>query len=79
MSVLNKRATIYFEPDIHRVLKIKAALIGKTISQLINSAVKKELREDEKDILTFSERENEPTISFKVLLEDLKASGKFQD
>jgi hypothetical protein len=76
MSVLNKRATIYFNPAIHRALKIKAASTSKSISELIDVAVRHELADDEEDIRTFEERENEPTISFEVVLKDLKADGK---
>ena len=76
MSVLNKRATIYFDPDIHRVLKIKAASSSKSISELIDLAVRNELAEDEEDIRAFNEREHEPTISFETVLKDLKADGK---
>ena len=76
MTVLNKRATIYFDPDIHRVLKIKAASSSKSISELIDSAIRNELAEDEEDILAFKERETEATISFESVLKDLKANGK---
>ena len=76
MSVLNKRATIYFDPDIHRVLKIKAATTNRSISELIDIAIRYELAEDEEDIRTFEERKNEPTISFETVLKDLKKNGK---
>ena len=76
MSVLNKRATIYFDPDIHRVLKIKAASINKSISELIDLTLRNELAEDEEDIRAFKEREKEPSISFETVLKDLKANGK---
>ncbi|HDQ45126.1 MAG TPA: CopG family transcriptional regulator [bacterium] len=76
MAVLNKRATIYFDPDIHRVLKIKAASSSKSISELIDMAIRHELLEDEEDIRAFKDRENESTISFESVLRDLKANGK---
>lgn len=76
MSVLNKRATIYFDPDVHRALKIKAAATSRSISELIDDAVRQELSEDEEDIRAFGERVNEPTISFEKVLKDLKANGK---
>jgi len=76
VAVLNKRATIYFDPDIHRVLKIKAASSSKSISELIDMAIRHELLEDEEDIRAFKDRENESTISFESVLRDLKANGK---
>jgi len=69
---MNKRSTIYFEPDLHRVLRIKAASTGRSISALVNEAV----REDREDLAAFEERTAEPTITYEALLEDLKAHGK---
>jgi len=73
---MNKRATIYFEPDLHRVLRIKAASTGCSISALVNEAVREALREDREDLAAFEERAAEPTITYAALLEDLKAHGK---
>lgn len=76
MSVLNKRATIYFDPEVHRALKIKAAVTSRSISELIDDAIRHELVEDEEDIRVFEERAKEPTLSFETVLKDLKANGK---
>ena len=76
MSELNKRATVYFDPEVHRALKIKAAVTNRSISELINQAVKHEFTEDEEYIRAFEERANESTISFEEVLKDLKANGK---
>jgi hypothetical protein len=76
MSTLNKRATIYFDPQIHNVLKVKAAVTSKSLSELVDSAIRYQLAEDEEDIRVFEERANEPSISFEKVLKDLKADGK---
>lgn len=76
MSVLNKRATIYFDPEVHRALKIKAAVTSRSISELIDDAIRHELTEDEEDIRVFEERAKEPTVSFETVLKNLKANGK---
>ena len=76
MAVLKKRVTIYFDPDIHQVLKIKAAASNKSISELVDLAIRYELTEDEEDIRAFKDRENESTISFESVLKDLKDNGK---
>jgi hypothetical protein len=76
MAELSKRATIYFDPAIHRVLKIKAAETSKSISELIDKAVRCELLEDEEDLRAFNERISEPTISYDKLIADLKKDGK---
>ena len=76
MAVLKKRATIYFDPDIHRALKIKSASLNKSISELVDNAIRYELAEDEEDIRAFKERESESTVSFESVLKDLKDNGK---
>ena len=76
MSNLSKRATVYFDPAIHRVLKVKAAETSTSISDIIDKAIRRELLEDEEDLRAFKERASEPTISYDKLVADLKKSGK---
>jgi len=76
VSLMNKRSTIYFEPELHRVLRLKAASTGRSISELVNEAVRQALREDQEDLSAFGKRAAEPTITYEALLEDLKAHGK---
>ena len=71
-----KRATIYFDPDLHRALRLKAATSDHSISELVNEAVRYTLAEDAEDIESFQIRENEPLISFEDVLKDLKNRGK---
>ncbi len=67
-----KRATIYFESDLHRALRVKAAEVGQSMSELVNQAVKLSLAEDAKDIAAFEERQHEPSLPFEDVLKDLK-------
>jgi hypothetical protein len=71
-----KRSTIYFNPDLHRALRIKAAHTQRTVSDLVNDAVRLALREDQEDLAAFAERQAEPVMSYEELLKDLKAHGK---
>jgi hypothetical protein len=71
-----KRSTIYFSPELHRALRIKAADTQRTLSDLVNDAVRASLREDEEDLAAFAERAKEPKITYEALLKDLKAHGK---
>ena len=75
-TTLTKRTTIYLDPELHRALRLKSAESNRTISELINELVKMELSADESDLRAFREREDEPTISYEALLQDLKAHGK---
>lgn len=76
MSELTKRSTIYFKPDIHNALRIKAAYTHQSVSEFVNEAVCMALREDQEDLSAFKERAAEPTLSYEELLEDLKSHGK---
>ena len=76
MTMPAKRATVYFDPNIHRALKIKSIETSKTISELVNEAVKGVLSEDAEDIAAFEERTNEPLISFSEMLKRLKKDGR---
>jgi hypothetical protein len=70
------RATIYFEPEIHKAIRLKAADTHRTLSDIVNEAVRAALREDQEDLAAFEDRVAEPIISYEALLKDLKANGK---
>ena len=72
----SKRATVYFEPDLHQAIRLKAAHTHRSISEIVNDAVRLALRQDEEDLAAFEDRVAEPTISYEALLKDLKAHGK---
>ena len=72
----SKRSTVYFDPDLHRALRIKAAHTHRSLSDLVNEAVRMTLREDQEDLAAFDERADERTITYEELLKDLKAHGK---
>lgn len=76
MSETSKRATIYFDSRLHAALRLKAAYTDRTVSDLVNEAVRAALAEDEEDLAAFEERVFEPTMSYEALLKDLKAHGK---
>jgi hypothetical protein len=71
-----KRATIYFDPMMHKALRIKAAETSRSISDIVNTAVRLALAEDAADLAAFEERENEPLLSFEEVLKDLKKHGR---
>ena len=73
---MGKRSTVYFEPEIHKALRMKAASTERSISDLVNDAVRQALSEDQEDLASFDERVAEPTITYQALLDDLKAHGK---
>ena len=72
----SKRATVYFDPDLHKALRVKAAHTDRSLSELVNAAVRRTLAEDSQDLAVFAERAQEPTSSFEDILKDLKRCGK---
>lgn len=74
--MLNKRATIYFKPELHKALHMKAINTDRSISDLVNEATQILLQEDYEDLKAFEDREKESVISFESMLEQLKKDGK---
>jgi hypothetical protein len=72
----NKRATIYFDPEIHRALRLKAADSDRSVSELVNEAVKLSLAEDAEDLAAFEERASERDLPFEDVVKDLRRRGK---
>jgi hypothetical protein len=66
------RSIISFEPDLHRALRIKAEHTQRSLSHLVNEAVRLTLQEDQSDLEAFDERVEEPLISYEALLKALK-------
>ena len=71
-----KRATVYFDPQLHQALRLKAAATERSISELVNEAVRTALAEDADDIEAFEVRESEPDYAFEEVVKDLKRRGR---
>lgn len=71
-----KRATVYFDEDIHKALKIRSVESATTLSEFVNRAVKDALAEDLEDLECFRERQDEPSIDFETFLRGMKNDGK---
>jgi len=76
MTTPTKRTTIYLDPDLHKALRLKAIDTSKSVSELINEAIRGALEEDAEDLLAIEERENEPDISFEEMVKRLKKDGR---
>lgn len=75
MATMAKRSTIYLDPLIHKALRLKAVETSRSLSELVNAAVRESLAEDAEDLAAFEERAKEPLISFEQMLKSLKADG----
>lgn len=75
MGELAKRSTIYFDTQLHAALRVKAASTHRSVSEIVNDAVRIALVEDQEDLAAFEQRAAETTLSYEELLNDLKAHG----
>ena len=76
MNPQQKRATVYFDAQLHRALRLKAAATDRSLSDLVNEAVRLSLAEDAEDLATYKHRASEPDLVFEDVVEELKRSGK---
>lgn len=76
MATQTKRTTIYFDPNLHKALRLKAVETSRSVSELVNKAVKEALVEDVEDLLAFDERANESLISYDEMVKRLKKDGR---
>ena len=75
MTTLTKRVTIYLEPDLHKALRLQALETSRSMSELVNEAIRDELAEDAADFSAFDSRKNEPTVEYDAFVKGLKRNG----
>ncbi len=71
-----KRATVYFAPVVHRALRLKAVASERSVSDLVNDAVRLALSEDAEDLAAFEERAQEPELEFEAFVKSMRARGR---
>lgn len=71
-----RRATVYLDADLHRALRVKAAETDRSISDLVNAAVRLNLAEDAEDLAAYRTRAKEPNLDLERVLSDLRRRGK---
>ncbi len=71
-----RRVTVYFDPALHRALRLKAAETDRSLSQLVNDAIRRSLAEDAEDLEAFASRVREPDLPFESVVRDLRRRGK---
>jgi plasmid stability protein len=71
-----KRATVYFESEVHRALRLKAAASDRSISDMVNEVVKASLAEDADDLAAFAQRKKEKSLTFAAFVQGLRRRGR---
>lgn len=72
----SKRATVCFDASVCQALRFKAAATDRSISDMVNDAVKVALAEDAEDLASFDQRKSERSVSFESLVRDLRKRGR---
>jgi plasmid stability protein len=72
----SKRATIYVNAEAHRALRLRAATCNRSISDMVNEAVRMTLTEDADDLRDAFQRQGEESISFEEFISSLRNSGR---
>jgi plasmid stability protein len=72
----SKRATVYFSADVHKALRLRAAASDRSVSDMVNDAVRAALAEDAIDLESFVTRRAEKSVSFESFVNGLKRRGQ---
>jgi len=76
MATETKRVTIYLNPDVHKALRLKSVETSRSVSELVNQAVREALSEDAEDLAAFDERAGEELVSYDEMVKRLKKDGR---
>jgi plasmid stability protein len=71
-----KRVTVYFDSAVHKALRLRAAAADRSVSDMVNDAVRLSLAEDAVDLESFSKRGKEKSVSFENFVTGLKRRGE---
>jgi plasmid stability protein len=69
------RSTVYLEPDLHQALRLKSAHSRRSMSEIVNDALRQALQEDEADLYAVRARAKERSLGYEDFLAKLKADG----
>ena len=64
MATPTKRTTVYLDPDLHKALRLKAIAVSKSLSDLVNQAVRELLKKDRYRYKLIKELSSESGIEY---------------
>ena len=76
MNASTKRSTVYLDSTLHKALRLKSIETSRSMSDLINEAIRESIAEDADDLTVFDERADEPLISYDEMVKRLKKDGR---
>jgi Arc/MetJ-type ribon-helix-helix transcriptional regulator len=69
------RSTVYLDPELHQALRLKSAQSRRSMSDIVNEALRLALREDQEDLAAVRARAREKPLDYETFLARLKADG----
>jgi len=69
------RSTVYLDPELHQALRLKSAHSRRSMSEIVNEALRQSLREDQEDLAAVRSRAKERSMDYESFLAKLKADG----
>ena len=75
MSEVLKRATVYFDPELHKAVRLKAIHTNQSVSDIVNDSLRAMLSEDEVDLAAFDETASDHLMTYEEMLARLRADG----
>ena len=76
MPAVQKRTTVYFDAEVHQALRLQSIETERSLSDLVNEAVRLALGEDAEDLAGFEERADEKNLSFECVVKELERRGQ---
>lgn len=67
--------TVYLDPRIAKAVKVKAALNERTVSDMVNDALARDLARDAKALEIFERRKHEKRYDYDEFIAQLKKDG----
>jgi len=71
-----RRSTIYFDPAVHRALRLHSAASDRNLSEVVNEMVRRALEEDVADLAVARKRIKEPRHSLASVVKDMRRRGQ---
>ena len=72
----SRRSTVYFDPAVHRALRLHSAASDRNLSEVVNEMVRRALKEDLADLAIARKRRSEPRHSLESVVKELRRRGK---
>ena len=71
-----RQTTVYLDDDVLMALKRKALSTGKTVTWLLNAALRRALSQDAEHHRTIAERKSQPAADYMDFLGQMQRDGR---